>query len=230
MSAPVVAAHAASGAPAPREPGTGPGTRPGTGTVGRASDDGGFYEAVGVFATSEQLEAAISALSSAGFDRTQMSLLGADSMIEPHVAPSIPDTDRAADDPDAPRATPVSETDVRQGRTLAASMAGVIAAFIASGAAIMTGAAAIVAVIGAAAVGGGATLAVNAVGRWIERGRETFLREQVARGGILLWVTATDPERAQAALGIMTRHGAQHAHLHPDTADAMCGHEARSCD
>ena len=187
----------------------------------------GFHEAVGVFATTDELEAAIDALAGAGFDRTQMSLLGADSMIAPHVAPSITDTDRAADDPEAPRAAPVSEIDLRQGRTLAASMAGVIAGLVASGAAIMTGTAAIAAVIGAAAVGGGATRAVNAGGRWIERGRAVFLREQVDRGGILLWVTATDPERAAAAQGILTRHGARHAHLHPDPADPDAGHEAR---
>jgi hypothetical protein len=70
-------------------------------------------EMVGVFRAAEALEAAISALASAGWDRAEMSLLGEREVIAPGQS-----VGEIADAPGAAERQPVvSDTDVRQERT-----------------------------------------------------------------------------------------------------------------
>ena len=169
-------------------------------------------EVVGLFRSADALESAISALTSAGWDRAELSLLAQKGAFEHE--PVTADTVRAGDDPSTERAPVVSGTDVRQGRTLATSMAGVIAAFVASGATIATGGTALAAVIGAAALGGGAAAAVSALGQWAGHSRSDFLHEQIAHGGILLWVTLRTPDQEAIAHDILVQHGAEIVHSH----------------
>ena len=178
----------------------------------RHEHHGGADEVVGLFRSADQVESAISALTSAGWDRAELSLLAQRSAFAPE--PPTDDTIRAGDDPSTERAPVVSGTDVRQGRTLATSLAGVIAAFVASGATIMTGGTALAAVIGAAAVGGGAAAAVNAIGQLAGQSRREFMHEQVERGGILLWVMLRSPDQERVARAILTQHGAEIVHTH----------------
>jgi hypothetical protein len=170
-------------------------------------------EAVGTFRSEERLEAAISELTSSGWDRAELSLLAPESLIAPHLPVEQP-ARQAVDDPTLERGAVVSDADVRQGRTLASGMAGVIAAFGAAGAVVATGGSALIALVGAAVVGGGATAAVHAAGRWFGARREHFLDEQVDSGGILLWVHLRAPGQEQEALNILRRHGAENVHVH----------------
>src|SRR5690606_16484070 len=126
------------------------------------------------------------------------------------------DTEKLADDPRADREAVVSDTDIRQGRTMAASTIGIAAALLASGATIATGGAALVAIIGAAAAGGGAAAAVEAVGRWADSEHHRFLREQAEHGGILLWARLDRPEQEEKARAILAECGASHIHVHDD--------------
>jgi hypothetical protein len=171
-------------------------------------------EAVGAFRTAEALETAVSTLGSSGWDRSDMSVVAQHGILAPAVPADGKDMHRAADEPDVDRSPVVSKDDVRQGRTLATSLAAVVAAFAASGATILTGGGALAAVIGAAAAGGGAAAAVNAVGRWAGGSRENFLHEQVEQGGILLWVKVTDDDEARKASEILRRCGATDVHVH----------------
>ncbi|HEX9466693.1 MAG TPA: hypothetical protein VGB82_29180 [Alphaproteobacteria bacterium] len=180
-------------------------------------------EVVGLFRSADAVEAAISALTSAGWDRSELSLLAQKSAFDAN--PPMGDAERAADDPNTQRAPVVSGTDVRQGRTLATSLAGVIAAFIASGATILTGGSALAAIIGAAAAGGGAAAAVEALGQWAGHSRDDFLHEQVKRGGILLFVMLRRPDQEQIARDILVKHGAEEVRVHhARQAEPATGH------
>jgi hypothetical protein len=170
-------------------------------------------EAVGAFETIEALEGAISELASSGWDRSEMSLLAQDGVFT-HDSPAPADVRQVADDPSIHRDAVVSDTDVRQGRTLATSLGAVVAAFVATGATIMSGGAALAAVIGAAAAGGGAAAAINLLGRQVGKSREEFLREQVQNGGILLWVATRQADDEGRACAILRRHGASNVHVH----------------
>ncbi|MCK6454089.1 MAG: hypothetical protein L6R19_25010 [Alphaproteobacteria bacterium] len=171
-------------------------------------------EAVGAFDSPEQLEEAVNALTTSGWDRADLSMLGQEHLFSAELPREGRDSERAADDPAAPRGAIVSDADVRQGRTLLSGMAGVIAAFLASGAMIVTGGGALAAVVGAAAAGGGATMLVHALGRMAGASHDQFLHEQAARGGILLWVKLHKPEQEFPAQDILRRCGAKHVHIH----------------
>ncbi len=171
-------------------------------------------EVVGLFRSTDSLEAAISALTSAGWDRSELSLLGQKGTLDPRPPMGGETAEQAADDPHMARASVVSEPDIRQGRTLATSLAGVAAAFLAAGATIASGGTALVAIIGAAAAGGGAAAAAEALGQWAGKSRADFLHEQIERGGILLWVMLRSPEQEGKARDILMRHGAEIVHAH----------------
>jgi hypothetical protein len=172
----------------------------------RASETGPA-EIVALFLTPDALEGAINDLSSAGWDRSEMSLLTQKSVLMPD--PPQETSRQAAVEPAEGKSAVVSDSDVRQGRTLATSLAGVIAAFAATGATILTGGTALAAVAGAAVAGGGAAAAVNAIGQWADKSRSQFLQDQVERGGILLWLTPRDPEQEHLAHDILTRREAE---------------------
>jgi hypothetical protein len=171
-------------------------------------------EAVGAFRSADALEQAVSTLASSGWDRSEMSLVAQHGMFAPTLPADGKDMHRAADDPNVDRSPVVSKDDVRQGRTLATSLAMVVAAFAASGATILTGGGALAALVGAAAAGGGAAAAVNAVGRWAGGSREMFLRDEIEQGGILLWVKVRNEDQATKATEILRRCGATDVHLH----------------
>ena len=180
-------------------------------------------EVVGLFRSANAVESAISELTSAGWDRSELSLLAQKSAFDSE--PPTSDTKCAADDPVAQRAPVVSGTDVRQGRTLATSLAGVIAAFAATGATILTGGTALAALIGAAAAGGGAAALVEGLGQWAGHNRDEFLHEQIGRGGILLWAMLRSPEQETTARDIMLRLGAEDVRTHKARqAEPAAGH------
>jgi hypothetical protein len=173
-----------------------------------------YREIVATFASAESLEAAIGALSGAGWDRAEMSLMAEPGMLPTGDDAIDGDTRQLADDPDVERKSVIADTDVRQGRALAAGMTGVVGAFLASGATIMSGGTALAAVIGAAVVGGGAGAAVEAIGNGIDSHRAAYLRRQIERGGIVLWAKLRDPDQEQTARAIMQRCGASDVHVH----------------
>ena len=172
----------------------------------------GLREAVGVFDSAGDLEAAVGALASAGWDHADFSLLANDTTLQPHI-PARAITG-VADDRRTPRDAITTDDDMRQGRVLTAGMAGVIAAFIAAGATIASGGTALIAVIGGAAAGGTAVGGISAIGHWIEGKRDKFLGEQLAQGGILLWVRLRAPDEDDRAEAILRAHGARHVHVH----------------
>ncbi len=179
--------------------------------TGRQSERTPRYrrEVVGVFQSSESLEKAISALGSAGWDRAEMSLLGHAEAIAPGKT-----AHQLANDPNVEREAIVSDTDERQGRTLAAGIGGVVAAFAATGATILTGGGTLAAIVGAHAFGGGATVVIEAVGRFLGGAHAQSLQEQVDRGGILLWVVLRGDGDESKARAVMTAAGATATYAH----------------
>ena len=91
-----------------------------------------IQEVQGVFPSDAMLQDAISKLTLAGFDRAAFSL----PVTQPSPRTATPEQDASA---------PITDTDVRQARTMGTSMAGTIGAFVAAGAVVATGGAAAVA-------------------------------------------------------------------------------------
>jgi hypothetical protein len=168
-------------------------------------------EAVARFADPERLEAAISALQSRGFDRADISFIAREGFLGEHVAPGDHRTKRGA---------PVESTDTRQGRMLGTSLAAVVAAFAAAGFTVATGGAAALAAGLAAAAGLGVGAAGATLGMKARESERHFLDEQLAEGGVLVWVRTREPQAEERALAILREHGGTEVHLHDLPATA----------
>jgi hypothetical protein len=84
-------------------------------TGGRAASGPKYdYEIVGIFDSVASLESAIGDLTNAGWDRSEMSLLGSKAQLAPFRS-----TRDVADDPNVERAPVTSKTDKHQAGTLA---------------------------------------------------------------------------------------------------------------
>lgn len=169
-------------------------------------------EIVGIFRSPQQLEAAVSGLCSSGWDRAELSLLG----LKDHVAPDDPAA-ASASDASASRSPVFSDTDARQERTLTASLAGVVAGFVASGAIIATGGTAVVALVGAAAAGSGGAVVGEFIGRMLNKNTTEPMEHQIARGGIVLCALLRSPDQETQARAILAGQGAADIHVqaHP---------------
>jgi len=176
-------------------------------------------EVVGVFHDPAALEGAISDLATAGVDRAEISILAQEGLLDGSPVKDYARSREAEDDPAAPRQAVYEETDLRQGRTLATSMASVIAAFAASGAVVLTGGAALAALAAAVGAGGGVGAIGALIGQRVGAAQHQHLEEQLARGGILLWVKIARPERERQIMDILTRHAGTDVHVHEMPAD-----------
>ena len=154
-----------------------------------------IQEVQGVFPSEATLEAAIAQLTLAGFDRAALSL------------PTTHPTPGTAT-PEMGASTPVTDTDVRQTRTMGTSMAGTIGAFAAAGAVIATGGAAAVAGVAAAAIGAGAALTANAAGNVADAVQTENRAEAAAAGTLVLSVATPTPAQQTSAEQIMRAAGA----------------------
>ena len=154
-----------------------------------------IQEVRGVFPSDAAMQEAISQLTLAGFD---------------HAAFSLPQAQPAAAQatPEQGAATPLTDTDVRQARTMGTSMAGTVGAFAAAGIVVATGGAAAVAAAAAAAIGAGSALTASAVGNAAD-GAQSAGREQAAAAGqLVLSVQAPQAEQQAVAERIMNAAGA----------------------
>ena len=183
-------------------------------------------EIVGTFASPEAIETAVAQLASAGWDRAEMSLLGPKHLLNPH-KDAVPESGVVADDPHSRHAAVVNHDDVRQGRTLAAGMAGTGGAFIAAGATILTGGSLLIDIVGSAALGGGAAALVEALGKRTEDEREEFLDKQIERGGIVLWAMLDGSRSEMTARAIFEQCGAADIHVHEFSGQTPSGRAAR---
>ena len=169
-------------------------------------------EVQGVFPSEAAMEAAIAQLTMAGFDRAALSLP------QTHVAAGQATPELGAD-------APLTDTDVRQARTMGTSMAGSIGALAAAGAVIATGGAAAVAAAAAAAIGAGAALTANAAGNAADKVQADDRTDRAAAGELVLSVAAPDAAQQERATRIMREAGATQVEAVARTSGTMAAIE-----
>lgn len=150
-------------------------------------------EVVGLFAGRENFEAAVEALTAAGFERADLSVLGSHESIDAAGKPG------------------------KSWRDVLTAVVGEIkyeVPMVASGAVLLAGGpvAATIAALVAAAVGG---LAAKEIIDEVTSSPHTedFARSLEA-GGLILWVRAADADRERAATRVLTDHGGTNVHTH----------------
>lgn len=171
-------------------------------------------EVVGVFVSADALDAAVDHLSAAGFHRSSISVLGTDDKVKGKIAHHYRRVTEIEDDECAPRAAFVSRR-VR----LAGEMTTVVIPLYIGG---LLGAAAVVASGGALAVAIAGLILGSATGASIgglladavAQHHARRIEEQLAQGGLVLWVRVLDQQSQQRALAVLERAGARHLHVH----------------
>lgn len=156
---------------------------------------GAVQEVLGCFPNDIAIQDAISCLSMAGFDRSEISVHDAD-----------PAALRAT--PEQSAENPNTEDDSRQSRTLHTSMAASVGALAAAGAVIATGGAALPAIAAAVAGGVGLGAAMEGVTRASDKVQHDLREEAASRGELLLSVHLRDPARQSIAESAMREAGA----------------------
>lgn len=168
-------------------------------------------EAVAIFQDEKSLNAAIDELMQIGIRREDLSLLTD--------AKSVPGkgatAEQEADDGSVKRQDVVSPDSRTEGL---AALVGVPVYVAGAGVAAVAATGGAAALIPAIAVVAGSGLAAGAVGLLLARvfGRHHAERvqDQIARGGLLLWVHLPDKAHDDQVLGILRRNGASDVHVH----------------
>ncbi len=164
-------------------------------------------EIVAVFDTADALENAVFTLETHGFDRAAFSVLASEHTVERVLGHRFRRVQEMEDEPKAPRQTffsHVSQVEAEYG--LAPALAFVAAVALGLGTAPVT-----LPVLVAA----GSGAAIGAVlGRLIHQHHAARLSEQLARGGLLLWVNVRTPDEEKKAVTTLESLGAHDVHAH----------------
>jgi hypothetical protein len=171
-------------------------------------------EAVAVFGSEKDLEAAIDELLSSGFSRAELSLLASSETVHKRLGHFYLTTRDLEDDPKVPVAAYVPRESV--GEAEGAMIGGLlyVGAFLGLGPVVASGGPIGMAVLAAVLGGGGGTAIGALLARWIGQHHADYLDDQLRHGGILLWVRTRDTEHEERARKILARHSGRDVHVH----------------
>lgn len=171
-------------------------------------------EAVGIFLSSQGLQAAIDDLLSSGFHRFELSLLASERAVEQKLGHQYSRVDVLADDPEVPRAAFVSTEAIGDAEGGIIGGLVYVGALAAVGAVVATGGTPLAVIAGAALAGGAGGLIGSALAKRLGNHHAQYLQEQIVRGGLLLWVRTHDPASEERAVAILRRYSGDKVHVH----------------
>jgi hypothetical protein len=171
-------------------------------------------EAVAVFMSADDLQAAVDELLSSGFHRAELSLLADEDALNGKLGRGFASVRDLEDDPTAPRSAYISPEaigDAQGGIVGALVYAGATAA---AGAMFVSGGTILGALVVATVVGGGGGVVGALLAKWLGDHHGRYLQAQIDHGGLLLWVRTKDTEAQERALDILRRHSSRDVHIH----------------
>ncbi|WP_417427796.1 hypothetical protein [Kiloniella sp.] len=171
-------------------------------------------EAVGVFHSAAELEAAVDELQNAGFDRSEISLLASEDAVAEKLGHRYHSVVELEDDVNVPRTAYVEHDSIVEGKTTLIGGLAYIGAIVAAAPIVASGGSLAVAIIGAVLAGGSAGIFGSFVAEWIGHKHAQSIESQLRRGGLLLWVTLRDEGQELKALDILNKLEADDVHCH----------------
>ena len=171
-------------------------------------------EAVAVFQTEKDMQAAIDELLTRGFNRAEISLLASTDTVEKKLGHKFQSVRDLEDDPDA--ATIAYATTESAGAAEGAVIAtlayvGALAAFVP----VVAGGGALAAALIAMAVGGGSGITIGALlARMIDQHHADYIADELSHGGLVIWVRTWNEEDEVLATQILKAHSGQDVHVH----------------
>jgi hypothetical protein len=175
-------------------------------------ETGRIREAVGIFDNEKDLEAAIVELEATAFPRHDISVLGNTKEMRKTFGASAVAPEEIEDNPDAPRGIPVMPEEKAIGGAVLTGVCAYIGGCIAAVGANSLPDAALLFSITAGSVAGGA---IGLAGALFIRGLfKRSVRQQIKKGGLVLWVNTPQRSLEKIACAIMEKHGGRHIHIH----------------
>ncbi len=171
-------------------------------------------EAVAVFETEAEMLQAVDELGSAGFDRSEISVLPAVDAVEKQLGHKLKSIRETEDDPEIARSIPLDMPSFgdAQGVLIGApAYVGAISMAIAS--AVIIDSYLMIALL--VATGGALGALVGYfLARWLKRSHQKRVRQQLDRGGLVLWVHLRDKQHEKNVTEILSRHMTSDLHMH----------------
>lgn len=162
-------------------------------------------EVVAVFDDADALDTTVYAHKTRGFDRAAFSLLASEDAVAQKLGHRYQQVSEVEDDPKVPRDTFFSRVSRLEVDYLPAPALASVGALMLAG----TGAALPILI----AAGAGALIGAS-LSRVMHKHHATRVQEQIARGGLLLWVSVRDTREEKAALEVLRAHSAHDVHAH----------------
>lgn len=173
---------------------------------------GMFKEAVCVFDNAKDLQDCIRTLEGSAFPRQDISVMGQRHDLEEAFAADTVDPYRVMDDPSTPRQAPArpEEQTIGASALIGGSVyVGAMAMALTAGAVALPATIVGAAVLGAA--GGGAIGAI--LTKVLGDHYSHHIKEQIEKGGLLLWVRTPDEHKEMLAKVIMRQYHGQNVHI-----------------
>lgn len=171
-------------------------------------------EVTGVFRSREALEEAVDALFSAGFDRADIDLMASVDAVLEKLGGLYAPAEELADVTDVPRRAFLAREDIVIPLAAAGGVLTYIGAVAGALGVVASGGALAMAIanagVGGAAAGGLGMLIARSLGQ--KHARE--IEEQLATGGLVLWIRPRSPDREEMAQQILKDHGAAAVRVH----------------
>lgn len=171
-------------------------------------------EAVGVFETFDSFQKAFYDLRMVGFSRYDLSVLGSEDALNEKLGDAYMRAKDIEDDPHVPRAAFVSEEGIGEMEGVIVGGAFFIPSYIAMAAMAAAGGTAMATAAAVAIVGLPAAAIGLLLARRVQQHHKAYYADQIARGGILLWVRVADIEREKLAVDILKGHSGKDVHVH----------------
>jgi len=169
-------------------------------------------EAVGIFDSEQQLQAAIDDLLSHGFNRAEISVLAPVSAVEEKLGHRFKSVAEIEDDPEAMSKAyvPVETIGDAEGAVIGSLL--YVGAF--AGIVLVASGGALAAALAALALGGSGTALGVALARFIDQHHADYIADQLEKGGLLLWVRTWDQKDEAKAVELLSAHSAHDVHIH----------------
>jgi hypothetical protein len=171
-------------------------------------------EAVGLLPDIKSLERAVESLVACGFSREDLSVLSQDKAHRSAIADNLEPSRKVMDNPSAPRTSVIDHESAMEFKAAAIGIPAQVGAFAGAIVAVASGgvlAAAIAALVAGGAAGGGLGALLSHV---VSKRHLQGLQEQVANGGIVLWVKTPDKAAEDRAKATLASCGATQVHVH----------------
>lgn len=173
-----------------------------------------IHEIVGVFHDAGGLRKAADDLMAAGFDRSELSMLGSRKAVEEKLGSAAQSAAGLEDNPGVPMQGYIGPDAMIEAKSAMIGVPAFIGVCAAAAPAIAHGASTTEVIVWAI-IGGVAGLVLGAIGAKMAGNKSSaYLQNQVKNGGILLWVRTATPDKQAKASEIMKGAGAGDVHVH----------------